>query len=176
MDFDSPQAESYLRALYSATDGNVETVVSMYDIGIPLGLERAEAGALAEELMVEGLVELRNLSGGISITAQALKALDIQVATPAGNEKVLGEDIFLSAEAREAVEEMAEFARAETASLRGDYGHLEELVIDLKSLEVQLLSPRPKTAILREILRSVTASLADGGNNSAAERIERFIG
>ena len=39
------------------------------------------------------------------------------------------------------------------------YSQVDELVIDLKTLKVQLLSSRPKTAIVREIFRSLVKPL-----------------
>ena len=62
------QLKSYLTELHSMTDGDTAVQVSMYEVGELLGLDRAEAAAVAEDLIIEGYAELVSLSGGISIT------------------------------------------------------------------------------------------------------------
>jgi len=41
------------------------------------------------------------------------------------------------------------------------YGQWEEMVIDIKTIEVQMLSPHPKTAVIREVLRSMVQCLPE---------------
>ncbi len=40
------------------------------------------------------------------------------------------------------------------------YENTEEIIIDIKTIEIQMLSPNPKTEIIREALRSLQKSLA----------------
>ena len=72
MDIDNPEAKRYLTELCTKTQGDTGAQISMFEVGAAIGLDKTEAGMVAEELIVEGLAELRNLSGGISITAQGL--------------------------------------------------------------------------------------------------------
>jgi len=37
---------------------------------------------------------------------------------------------------------------------------LEEMVMDIKTIEIQMLSPHPKTGIIREILKSIARCLS----------------
>jgi hypothetical protein len=176
MDFTHPQARSYLQELFSATSGNPDTEASMYDIGSVIGLERSDAGALAEELIVEGLLELRNLSGGVSITRDGIRAIDMQVAGAAGGDVLhLGSDPVLSGEGRVAVEQVVSEIQKEIPTLQTGYEGLEQLVIDIKTLQVQLLSPRPGTEIIREILHSISGALENGGGEEIGGKIKQMI-
>jgi aspartate racemase len=63
----------------------------MYEVGRSLGLGKVEAGALAEELMVAGLVELKTLAGAITITADGLRYLGLDTTvTKAPGMKTIG--------------------------------------------------------------------------------------
>ena len=77
MSIEERQIFDFLTELYNSTDGDTSRQVSMYDIGGTLGLEKSSAGAVAEELIVDGYAELVTLSGGISITSNGLKELNI---------------------------------------------------------------------------------------------------
>ena len=72
MDNDNLEAKRYLTELCTKTQGDIGAQVSMYNVGAAIGLEKTEAGMVAEALIVEGLAELRSLSGGIGITAQGV--------------------------------------------------------------------------------------------------------
>jgi hypothetical protein len=52
---------------------------------------------------------------------------------------------------------------------------LTELLTDLKTIDVQLTSPCPKTAIVRECFRSVRRLLAKAGKGEPAELIRVFL-
>ena len=68
MDANSPEAQNYLLELYQMTTGDINAQVSMYDVGAAIGLEKNDAGKLAEDLIGDGLVAVKTLSGGIGIT------------------------------------------------------------------------------------------------------------
>ena len=82
MNPDDLPGKSFLDELYLRTKGDSAAQVSMYDVGATLGLSKAESGSLAESLMVEGLVELKTLAGGIGITSEGLAILGITAAAP----------------------------------------------------------------------------------------------
>ena len=167
---------NFLTELYNMTAGDVSQQVSMYEVGIAVGLDKSSAGALAEELIVDGYAELVTLSGGISITAEGLKELNI---APAGASETIGctlrDEINLGEEGRKAVEEMLVMIKEAVAVTGSVYEQLEQIVIDIKTAEVQLLSPKPKTEIIREVLRSIRESMSTAGNSAVAEQIGRMI-
>ena len=79
MDTINSETKAYLFQLYSLAQGDPLAQVSMYEVGEVLGLEKAESGALAEALFMGGHAELKTLSGGIGITREGLKALDMKI-------------------------------------------------------------------------------------------------
>ncbi len=163
MDISNPEARDFLVELYNQTEGNEELQVSMHDVGATLGMDKNEAGALAEELIVEGLVELRTLAGGVSVTPQGLGMLQeagyISITAQVKDSCQLSGALVLSEGDRQAVEQLVGKIKDALSGTTAAYQTLEEIVVDIKTVEVHLLSPQPKTAIVREILRSLHGSL-----------------
>ncbi len=64
---------------------------------------------------------------------------------------------------------LTEEIKNEISGLGLEYDLLEEIVLDLKTIEVHMLSPRPKVPVLREIFRSLQATLemAKAGKSAA---------
>jgi len=60
----------FLDELYRQTQGDPSIMVSMYEIGEALGLDRNASLRTAEDLLGTGLAEIKTLNGGIGITAQ----------------------------------------------------------------------------------------------------------
>jgi hypothetical protein len=50
------------------------------------------------------------------------------------------------------------------------------MMADLKTIDAQLSSPKPKTMIIRESFRSIQAVLKTAGDKEIAGRIHEFIG
>lgn len=179
MTIENVQLRSFLEQLYQLTGGDTGTEVSMYEVGAALGLDRPEAGSVAEDLIIDGFSELKNLAGGISITAQGLQELDVAAEENSresgfvalGNKEVVEPDVAQAVEA--AVTEI----KIAVSSAGMEYGAIEEIVIDIKTIETQLKSPRPKTKIIRQVLSSLLSAL-DGAQSNAklAETIRRLIG
>ena len=181
MSVDDMQIHNYMQKLFEMSGGDVSTEVSMYEIGAALGMDRPEAGALAEDLIIDGYAELKNLTGGISITAAGLQLLNLD---PGGREEeqgpgevLLGEAEVLGAQAVEAAEALAGEIRASIAEGGLAYPQIDELVIDLKTLQTQLLSSRPKTAVVRAILAGLIKPLEKKPETERLRsRIKKMIG
>ena len=180
MSSEDVQARNFLSHLYQVTGGEISAEVSMYDIGDALGLNRSEAGSIAEDLIIDGFVELKNLAGGIGITVGGLQALDIAPSgndTEAGTIITLGDRTIVDEDVARALGTLLLEIKTAVSAASMNYDALEEIVIDLKTLEAQLLSPRPKTSIVREILSSLSAVLAgQKGNEKLAETIRQLAG
>lgn len=177
MDLDTAEAKSFLLELYNMTSGDTSTQASMFDVGAALGLEKAEASAMAEELIVQGLADIVTLSGGIGITAQGLEVLQLEGVSVAGQAVPLSTAPVVDADGRQAIEQMVTAIRT-SVSQHGaaSFEDLEEVVIDLKTIETQLLSPAAKTAVLREILRSLRSALARMGIKECTAQLDAMIG
>lgn len=169
---------AFLFELYTATAGDTEAQVSMFDIGTTLGLEKDDAGEIAQSLCIQGLAELKTLSGGIGITRQGLKELNISVAQNSDlSAFALGHDPVLESDSpgAEAVSHMIEEIKKNMATIKQPYSRIEEMIIDIKTIELQMLSPQPKTQIIREIFRSLHEAVKGQGQEDLSEMLEALI-
>ena len=171
--------QQFLIQLFEQTKGDSAVQVSMYDIGDQLGLDRDIASTVAQELIGSMLVEIRTLSGGIGISADGLQMAQklIGPAASSGDEFAKLDDApVLNSSGRQVVEQMASELKNQTGSLGLDFDTLTELMADLKTIDAQLGSSRPKTAIIRECLRSVLAVCKNSGDNKIFDRIRTQVG
>lgn len=161
MDTLTREASAYLFQLYSMAEGDPLAQVSMYEVGEVLGLERSEAGSLAEALFIGEYAELKTLSGGIGITRKGLKALDMKIDYTGDASLQLGSGPVMEAQGKEGLEEILKELKVFMGGAGKPYGQLEEMVVDIKTIEIQMLSPHPKTGIIREVLKSIAGILSD---------------
>ena len=169
MNSEEISSAGYLQELYNSTQGNTETQVSMYDIGVNVGIDKAEAGRVAEGLMVQGLIELKTLAGGISITEDGLISLgftpqstsspDEQLAFSSGS---IATDID-----REITDKLITAIQSELTKQNFDYTVIEQVVLDIKAIELHLISPTPKTSVLLALFHSIVHSF---GNEESLAR------
>jgi hypothetical protein len=168
----------FLARLYAQTGGQVSRQVSMYDIGAALGWDREAASRAAQDLMAAGFVEIRTLSGGIGISADG--AAVMQAASVSGNRGAamprLGDSRIMDKAACLTIERVCDDIKAQTGSLGLDFDTLTELMADLKTIAAQMGSSRPKTAIVREGLRSLEGILKHVPGNRNLESIRALIG
>jgi len=159
MTLDNPEEKSFLYQLYTMTRGDTEAQVSMYDVGAELSIGNNDAGKLAEALYSEGFAELKTLSGGIGITQVGLKVLNKEDKSVESNLLQLNQGPVLDQRGHEASVTILKEIKAASSNLKLTYEQTDELVIDIKSMEIQMLSPHPKTGIIREILASILKNL-----------------
>ena len=98
------QQKSYLEELYRMTGGDPTVQASMHDVGAVIGLDRGAAGKLAEELIAQGHVEIRTLSGGIGITQLGIESANTGAETTGSAGWRLGGTTILDEKDRTAVE------------------------------------------------------------------------
>ena len=160
MNSDEMTSASYLHELYNATQGNPETQVSMHDIGFSIGIEKSEAGRIAQELMVQGYIDLKTLAGGISITNEGLSSLGFTPSNSNDQKTTLqlSTGPVVNDEDRHTIEKIVSSIKIELSSQAQDYKTTEQTVLDLKVIELHLLSPAPKTSVFLELFRSLTQS------------------
>ncbi len=161
MDSDQISSTGYLQELYNNTQGNPEAVVSMYDVGLAIGLDKAEAGKIAEDLMVQGYVELKTLAGGISLTIEGLGVLGFSANTPnkPNEEYSLSSGPQVNDDDRSIIATVVSNIQSEFTSLGPDFSLAEQIVLDLKGIDLHLLSPTPKTAVIIALFGSISDSL-----------------
>ncbi|MEN8210332.1 MAG: hypothetical protein ABFR31_01325 [Thermodesulfobacteriota bacterium] len=160
MSSEDSSRQIFLQELYNRAEGDFEIHISMYDMGTDLGLEKDEAAAFAQDLFIEGLAEMKTLSGGMGITQKGLKTLGIKIIPKKeDNFLILGSSPVLDEQGQKAVQELLNTIRASLDSKALPFDLMEEIIIDLKTIEVQMLSPKPKTRIIREILKFIYQNL-----------------
>jgi len=172
-------AQQFIIQLFEQTRGDQSAQVSMYDIGSLLGLERDAASRVAEELIGLQLAEIRTLSGGIGISSagsELVQGIIGPQVSDTGGATRLADERQLNADGRQAVEQIVTEIKNQTGSLGLDFDTLAELMADLKSIDAQLGSSRPKTAIVRECLYSITGVLKSTANNGLHSRIKELMG
>ncbi len=176
MDIESPEIRSYLAQLNTMTGGDPAIQVSMHEVGAALGLGEDEAGLMAETLFIGGHAELKTLSGGIGITVMGLEALGITPAVNPDQTLCLSNDIFLNDLDKENVGTILADIKSGLVSGVEDYDTMETVVMDIKTIEVQMLSPRPKTAVIREVLKSVQEAFPSKDFSELSARLSAMTG
>lgn len=175
MNIDSPEAKSFLIELYSITEGDTARQVSMYEVGEKLGMEKNDISAISEDLIIDQLVELKTLSGGIGITPEGLTALQKEgliSAAPAQNVQKLGKGPVLDKNDLIIIDQLLSSIKNAVFGSQTKYAQLEEIVIDIKTIEIQLLSPQPKLSIVLEVFKSLHNTL----QNTQSKEIAKAIG
>ena len=170
--------QQFLIQLFEQTKGDVSLQVSMYDIGELLGMDRNAASAVALELMGLQLDEIRTLSGGIGISSDGSERVqDLVGPLVSDNSEYtkLGDEPVLNSGGQQAVGQVVSELKNQTGSLGLDFDTLSELMADLKTLEAQLDSSRPKTAIIRECLRSVQGVMEKTQSRQIVDRLCKLV-
>lgn len=169
---------NFIISLHRLTKGDPAAQVSLYDIGTELGLDRPTASRLAEDLMGWEMVELRTLSGGISISATAVQELeDLGFGESAADSNAvhLGDEPLISEDVRQAVVGITSDLKQKAGGFGLNFDALAELMADLKTVDAQLESSRPKTDIVRACFRSLKNALSSAGATESADRIAGLL-
>lgn len=171
--------QQFMIELFEQTRDDQSVQVSMYDIGGRLGLERDAASRVAEELIGLQMVEIRTLAGGIGISAagcEMVQGLIGPLAADSGDAVKLGVEPLLNSAGRHALEQIVAEIKDQAGMLGLDFDTLTELMADLKSIDAQLESSRPKTAIIRECLRSLSGVLKGKPGSPLNARVDGLLG
>lgn len=143
------------------------------------GAEGHGDSRVAQDLIGSELIEIRTLGGGISISEEGLAQIRDLIAEKEPADSLpasLPDDAVLNAAASRSIEEVSNLLKAQVGQLGLDYDGLTELTADLKSMDAQLASSRPKTAVVRECLRSIRDNLQRVGENQQLSIIRRLLG
>lgn len=171
-----PTNRQFLEALYAQTGDDTASHVSMYDLGAVIGLDRDQSTAVAEELMAEGILEIRTLSGGVALSedGQTLFSAETDAAGAVGADR-LGQDAPMDDRQRALVEQLLTTLKAEVGAQALGYEALAEMMADVRSIEAQLTSPRAKTAVVRTCLEGLCALAAAQGAAQWQARLEAVL-
>lgn len=170
--------QQFLIELYKQTKGNVASKVSMFDIGAALGKDRTESSRTAEVLIGWELVEVKTLSGGIGITAagnELIKQMGVSGTSELTKSFKLGNAPMLNPTDRQQIESILAELKNETPSLKLVFDSLSEWMADIKTIEAQLTSPKPKSSIIRECFRSMKDAIKNSGNSKVLTIIQSVL-
>jgi hypothetical protein len=169
----SPPSRQFLENLYTRTGDDADAQISMYDLGTAMGLDREESRITAEDLMAEGLLEIRTLAGGVALSEAGRAFCGGNDAGEAGaQDDRLGEDSPMDSRQYELVEQTLTQFKAEIPTLNLPYDAMAEMIADVRTIEAQLTSPRAKTAVVRVCL----GSLRDRASSVWRERLDVILG
>jgi len=169
----------FLEQLVIQTGGDPDAKVSMYEVGEQLNLDRPAAKQAAETLIGLGLVEIRTLSGAIGITSDGIDIAQsfqgpgdhlVSGAFVLGNKGIPDEPIL------KALDILLCTLKSRIPDFGLNFEGLSELMADIKSIDAQLTSPKPKTAVLRGCLESIQETLSRIGEHDFMTRVKRFLG
>jgi hypothetical protein len=169
----------FLFQLFQQTNGDPAVQVSMYDIGEDLGLDRDAASRVAEELIALQLVEIKTLSGGIGISNSGVEEVQHLFGdrTVADDQVVrLGDTPILDQVQCQVIEQIMGDLKGHAGNFGLDFDSLSELMADVKTIDAQLGSSRPKSAIIGECLRSLKAVLEKIGERESLPKIIGLMG
>ena len=172
-------SQQFLIQLFEQTRGDPSAQASMYEVGESLGMDRDTSCRVAETLMGLQLVEIRTLSGGIAICPDGAEQVkDLMGGTaPAGTAPgKLSNQPIMDQIGCQTVQQVAEEIKNQAGRLGLDFDGLSALMADLKTIDAQLGSTRPKTAIIRECLCSLEEILRDSAESEAPFKIRRLLG
>jgi len=167
--------KQFLLTLYDRLDGSTSGQISMYDIGTVMGCEKPATLKLAESLMGMDAVEVRTLSGAIGLTESGIEAARKLGAGGSADTPRLGDGPVVDDAGRDGAEALVTAVKAAAGASGLKFDSLTELVADLKTIDAQLMSSRPKTAILRECFKSLRKTLSKTNLADHAAQIEQFI-
>ncbi|MBI9086378.1 MAG: hypothetical protein JEZ11_22445 [Desulfobacterales bacterium] len=168
----------FLYRVFQAASGNPDVQVDMYAVGQVGGLEQDAARRMAETLIGWELVDIRTLAGGISITSQGLAFLDQagMVAEPEPAGEALSPGPTLDNTDRRRIERLSTDLKARAGERSWHFSALNEFMADLRTLEAQLSSPRPKTDVIRACLHSIADNLTEAGSRENLTRVRLLLG
>jgi hypothetical protein len=168
----------FFRLLFIKTGGDAIKQVSMHEIGNEAGLDKSASKNVAEELMSLGLIDIRTLSGGIGLTGEGIleaqsRFSDIPGMSSAGI--TLGNRPVVDEKNGAVITDILTGLKPLIGKLGLAFNDLTELLADIQSLEAQMRSSRPKTAIVRECFRSMMPTLTHACETDSLSRIKSFL-
>lgn len=170
------KCRTYLKALAHRTDEDTNRQASMFDIGAELNLDRNESQRVAEMLMAEALVEIRNLSGAIAITRLGIDAINELTGDNGPKPQTLCTTAVLDEISIRLVEMAISQIKIRCGNIGLEYEALAEMIADLKTIDTQLFSPYPKTVIIREALSAIRKGLNRAGEKECCTKIGELLG
>ena len=143
-----------LAVIYRRIEGFCGRSTSMWEVGEEMGLDRAQAEMLAMGLVNDGLVEIKSLSGGLTLTEAGL---GLAAGVSGGG-----------AQTETGLSDFADQALSALPQLNLDVPTRADLEIDLTILKAQAERSRPVAPVVAATLEEIRSALATGDAKTAA--------
>ena len=98
------------------------------------------------------------------------------LSSAGGSTGALTDQSVMDPVSTQGVEQIAGELKSQAGNLGLDFDGLSELMADLKTIDAQLTSSRPKTAIIRECLRSIKGILEGVGKGDSLAKVRALLG
>jgi hypothetical protein len=169
--------ERFLIELFNQTKGNPEAKVSMYDVGAVLEMDKNLSSRVAEVLIAWELVEVRTLSGLIGITQEGIEEARRQGGIGGANADGfrLKDTPVIDDTGCKMIEQFTVGLKSQIGTLAFDFNDMTEMLADLKTIDAQLTSSKPKTGIIRETFHSVRENLKKAKATEWVRQIDGFL-
>lgn len=166
--------EAFFSALVQMTEGDISHQVSMSEVGASIGLDKAASSRAVEELIGHGLLDIRTLSGAVGLTEEGGKLAQERM-TSSESCIGIGQGVVVGEAAKEGVTTLLFEIKNCVGSLNLAFDRMNQVVIDVRTLETQLSAPHPWTAIVRECLKAIAEDTGDRLKPELAGRLNRMI-
>lgn len=165
--------QRFLKALCEQTDGDPQRQVSMYKVGEDLGLDRETASRVAQDLMAEGQVAVKTLSGEIGITEEGV-ALVGGPGPQVGPEGLPVKGPLLARHCQ-AVESALAAVKAVIGTKGLNFDDLAQAMADIRTIEAQMAAPKPNSVVIRACLEALAEPLAKSGPCTELTALRRLL-
>ncbi len=171
--------QRFLIALFEKTSGNPAAEASMYEIGLDLGLDRDRSKQVAENLIGWELIEIRTLAGSIAITTGGVDQVQKEGKRTGASDDIvfeLSNGPTIKETVCKRIDQILAKLKIQAGNLGLDFDTLTEYVADLKTIESQLLSSRPKTAIVKACFLSIQDILEKAKAPDSLLLVKKILG
>jgi hypothetical protein len=188
----------FLKKLYDTTDGNSGYIVNMWDLGSELGFNREKIHNLVDYLSDKGLLEHKTLGGGISITHYGIVEIEDSLSHPnSSTDHFLPINVIHIENMTNSAIQQGTSHSTQTINFNADKSDelkkiiseienikeqitldrlvFDELISEIDTLKSQIKSPKPKSIIVTESLKTIRSILEGVAGNAATPLIIGMI-
>lgn len=177
--YNEKEVNRFLVEFFMQSLGDPDLKVSWYDVGEALGMDRAASSSNAEELIGSGFAEIKDLNGGICITADGVeKAKQLGAVIERTDDTILSltDTPVLDPAACQAVARITGELKSQMGKIHMDFDSLSKMVAGLNDIDGQLSSANPETSIIRSCLRSIKGVLEKTNSTDGLILVKTLLG
>ena len=188
----------FLHRLYEKTEGNEREMVNMWELGNELGFDKAETNRISQYLVGEYLMEYAAQGGIIAITHQGIIEVEDALSNPEEptqyfppvniinihhmqNSQIQQGTIestqsqFVELKIINDIQEFIELLKDKLPDLCLNVEDMSEIEADIKTVQSQMASSKPKKGVLRECLSSMQRVLEGVAGSVVAQQLITLI-